>query len=180
MYSAPEWIFLDLWRFINVLLIIIICLQVNDEWTESCALWTAVVARSGSRRSAVLHRLSRAARATLHARPASDQPPSPGATTAPLRLITDDADDDGALARRLALCEDLAPTLTPGSRQELRRTKRGYDDPTAGLSLGGFIRHDDLARLGSVEWVDMFSRLVVSHPVEVGRYHQLIFHRRPL
>ena len=139
--------------------------QVNDEWNESCALWTAVVARSGSRRSAVLDRLVGYAEAALETSP-SEQRLSPDATS-PLQLLTDCTEcDDGELVRRLALYENLTPTF-PADGPRRRRTKRGYDDATCGLSLGGFVRHDDLTRLCTVDRADVFSRLVVSHPADV-------------
>ena len=144
--------------------------QVNDEWNESCALWTAVVARSGSRRSAVLDRLVGYAEATLE-KPPPKQRLSPEATSS-LRLLTDRTDSydsGGDLVRRLSLYENLEPTFFYCYGMQRRRMKRGYDDATVGvrLSLGGFVHHCDLARLCSVDRVDVFSRLIVAHPADV-------------
>ena len=148
-------------------------IRISEEWTERCSLWTAVVARKGSKRSAVLDRFMVAILESGR----MDQGSSPGGQTQiPLGVdVTWDEELTSAVysegKRHLGIFEDLT-TSNLMERTSLRQAKRSYDSrpresgtTTRGsLSVFSFLPPEDALALLEDKNVDLSSRFLVACP----------------
>ncbi|KAK2144512.1 hypothetical protein LSH36_749g00005 [Paralvinella palmiformis] len=147
--------------------------KISDEWSESCSLWTAVVARKGSKRSTILDRFMTALLAFQREEANGQSTEQEQSLSSDVKVTCDEAlvgesFRDGR--RHLGLFEDLS-TSKIMEKDNLKLAKQCYDgrprhssDAHSTLGLFSFLPPEDALSLLEDRNIDLSSRFLVACP----------------
>ena len=147
--------------------------KISDEWSESCSLWMAVVARKGSKRSTILDRFMTAFLDFQRQDESGQAPEAAEESASGVEVTCDEPLSSECFTdakRHLGLFEDLS-TSRIMEKANMKLAKQCYDgrprraaDDRSALGLFSFLPPEDALSLLEDRNIDLSSRFLVACP----------------